>query len=122
MGAPNVRGGAVTGPRMWVGWALLLTVASVTGCDTSESLSRNLCPKSLVGRTANEGSNIQWGKGEPKIEARTASVALECLRIRNPAVQTTKIKREAYTTYSIAATAQIMYKINDADFLQTSIR
>ncbi len=109
--------------RPALGATLALLAVAVAGCENLvEKLARNACPAGLTARAAGDRSGIQWGKDKAKVEASITSVAVECLRVRNPAIETDKIKLNAYTGYSIAATARVKYEIHDSEFFETTTR
>jgi len=78
----------------------------------------DLCPASLHGET--EPNYYIYG-GSEKIVVRLVSVAVECLPVPHRAAQSKASKADTYTSYEIAATAVISYKINDPDYLKSSI-
>ncbi len=102
--------------------ALLVAAIAVAGCENLDRLVPSACPHGLSAGAVADSSGIQWGNEKPTVEASITSVAVECFRVRNPAIETDKFKRSAHSDYSIAGTARVKYEIHDLSLFETSTR
>jgi hypothetical protein len=76
----------------------------------------NACPSGLRGRPEPNNYTLQWGGDTAKVQAAITSVAVECLPVFTPEIESGTAKIPATTRYQLAATANVAYAINDAKF------
>lgn len=100
----------------------LLAALSAVACDRVLFFKTNACPSSLRAEPDNESSGIVWGGTNDKVSAKITSVVVECLPVHHKPIATDKMKVDAFTDYEIAATASVVYKINDVEFFTNATR
>jgi hypothetical protein len=94
---------------------VLVLAVILLSCDIAQQPD-NACPV-VRGTPDSAEAGIVWG-GEPaKVTAQIASVAVECIPIFQPAIDTPKARRGAYNEYQIAVTATVNYQIKDKAYV-----
>jgi hypothetical protein len=90
--------------------AVLFLAVILSSCDMGQQ-PENACP-AVQGTPDSAGAGIVgWGGESAKVTAQIASVAVECIPMLEPAIDTSKAKRGAYNVYQIAVTATVNYQI-----------
>lgn len=96
---------------------IVTSLALLSGCSRGmRRLDQNECPTGITAQPSSH-SGIVWGGDKAKIQAEIISVAVECYPVRHRSIEREKARREAFTDYKIAATANVTYKIKDEQFL-----
>jgi len=110
-------------------YLLLLATLAVIGAayyflasPLTTSHTTNLCPATLRGEPSLSESGLQWGgnTSSPKVTASIVRVAVECIPVNTPATTENNVKVPASTSYQLAATATIDYKVLDPQWLERS--
>jgi hypothetical protein len=95
-------------------FAVAVLCLAISSCQVDRP--EDACPV-LQGTPDPTEAGIVWG-GEPaKATAQIVSVAVECIPIFEPAVETEKVKRGAYNEYQVAVTATVSYEVKDKEFV-----
>lgn len=106
-------------------WVALLAsgvVVAAGSCRPQTRISENSCPTRIRGSVAADQSGIGWGGTPPKADAEIRSVAVECLPIVHPAVQTGQTRTDSFTDYRLDSTAYIASLVLDKKFVQRAAR
>lgn len=95
--------------------ALLLALLSLPICSCRISPSiRAGCPE-LQAAPASFDIAIKWedDDGDLRAKARIVSLAVECLPVMHPSVETSKFQQREYSDYEIRVTATVNYQTFD---------
>ena len=97
--------------------SLILLVSGAVLISACNSLQMSsACPAPLQGRPLTSGDGIQWRHNandpKPSASARITAVRVECIPIRHESTTTNNLKKDAYTDYEIAVTAEITYTVS----------
>jgi len=114
--------GTLLTARNYVLLLLTLAVAAAAYYFLARPTATNLCPATPLGATSPSESGIQWSGNtpSPKVTADIVGVAVECIPVNSPATTENGVKVPASTSYHLAATATINYRILDAQWLAKS--